>query len=229
MKLLTSSNQQTKLARSLIYKFMTFGVHMTPDDRTCKYKSAECFKHCLNGEGRGVFSNVKDSRTAKREYYFNDQHAFMYQLRDEVRSAINSALKQKMTPCFRLNLTSDIDYTKFKFENGKNIMQCFPTFQFYDYTKNARMMLKKKPLNYFVVFSRSEKNERTVQRMLERGHWCAVVFKNELPKRYKGFAVVDGTQHDLIFTHGRLNNHANVIGLKALPKLRKTDSKFMVA
>ena len=82
-------------------------------------------------------------------------------------------------------------------------MQKFPDTQFYDYTKGFGRMAKflngHYPSNYHLTFSRSEHNQKWCEMVLEMGGNVAVVFRDQLPKTWKGFEVVNGDENDLRF------------------------------
>jgi hypothetical protein len=84
-------------------------------------------------------SSVQRARIAKTLLFFHDKQAFLANLWKEVAKSMKSAEKKGMTPCFRLNLTSDLPWEKIKY-NGQNVFAAFPSVQFYDYTKSAERM-----------------------------------------------------------------------------------------
>ena len=76
------------------------------------------------------------------------------------------------------------------------------------------------PRNYHLTFSRSEHNDSLCDMVLQMGGNVAVVFRNQLPKTWKGFEVVNGDENDLRF----LDKKGVVVGLieKGLAKKDKT-------
>ena len=126
----------------------------------------------------------------------------MLQLVKEITNAIKLAIKKSQTPCFRLNLTSDLAWESQKF-NGVKLMEIFPDVQFYDYTKSFKRMEKylngKFPKNYHLTFSRSESNAEETKKVLRLGGNVACVFRNELPKTWQGYEVINGDETDLRF------------------------------
>lgn len=229
MKLLTTAN--TKIKKGEALGFQTFGVHLAPSNlsgfNTCKHASIGCGDSCLNTAGHGIFSTVQNARIEKTKFFFKDKALFMAQLVKEITSAIKSAERKNLIPCFRLNLTSDLPWEKILI-NGKNIFDLFPSVQFYDYTKYvSRMSLflaGELPSNYHLTFSRSESNESLVDAVLASGGNVAVVFRGELPASWKGKRVVSGDESDL-----RFNDPQNVIvGLVEKGKAKKDSSGFVV-
>ncbi len=96
--------------------------------------------------GMGAFSTVQAARIAKTRLYFEDRAAFMAQLVSEVRAFIRKAIKLGLIPVVRLNGTSDIPWERVPVEGKANIMDLFPSVQFYDYTK--RHNRRNLPTNY---------------------------------------------------------------------------------
>ena len=151
----------------------------------------------------------------------------MAQLVKEITSAVKSAERKNLVPCFRLNLTSDLPWEKILL-NGKNVFDLFPNVQMYDYTKNSARMTAflagELPSNYHLTFSRSESNEPLVDAVLASGGNVAVVFRGELPKQWKGKRVVSGDESDL-----RFKDPKNVVvGLVEKGRAKKDSSGFVV-
>jgi hypothetical protein len=228
MKLLGIANTKTMKGEALGYR--TYIMHLAPSTlsgyQVCPMASTGCATACLNLSGMGRFSNVQAARIAKTKWFFEDRASFMAQLVKEIRSAIRSSQKAGLVPVFRLNGTSDIRWeTVSVFVDAfwhNNIMDAFPSVQFYDYTKipNRRNV----PSNYHLTFSRSEMNEELALQVLSAGIMnVAVVFDN-LPKKWAGVTVVDGTETDLRF----LDERAVVVGLKANGKAKKDTTGFTV-
>lgn len=228
MKLLGIANTKTMKGEKLGYR--TYIMHLAPSTlsgyQVCPMASPGCASACLNLSGMGVFSTVQKARIAKTKRFFEDRAGFMTQLVKEVQSAIRSSRKAGLTPVFRLNGTSDIRWeTVAVFLDGfwyTNIMEAFPTVQFYDYTKipNRRDI----PANYHLTFSRSEVNEMEALQVLSAGVMNVAVVFDTLPKKWAGVKVVDGTETDLRF----LDDRAVVVGLKANGKAKKDATGFTV-
>lgn len=196
--------------------FKTYILYLSPFTQNskginlCSHASKGCADACLFGSGNGgMFSNVKQARINKTEFYLRDRIGFLYQLRNEINEAILRH-KGKDKVCIRLNGTSDIRWEKHKIFNGKNIFEIFPKVQFYDYTKNWLRFDTELPKNYHLTFSRNETNDLKAMELLKRGFNVAIVFENKLPESYNGFKVVNGDESDL-----RFKDEKNVIvGLK---------------
>jgi hypothetical protein len=67
--------------------------------------------------------NVQKARIDKTKFFFQDKEGFMTQLIKEISSAVKSAEKKKLVPCFRLNLTSDLAWEGVK-HKGKQFLNC---------------------------------------------------------------------------------------------------------
>jgi hypothetical protein len=121
---------------------------------------------------------------------------------------------------FRLNGTSDIRWETVEVDGHANIMELFPTVQFYDYTKlvNRRAL----PANYRLTFSLAENNDLAAW---ASGLNVAAVFKGKLPATFMGRPVIDGDETDLRF----LDPVGIVVGLKAKGKAKKDQTGFVRA
>lgn len=183
MSLLTTGNP--KIMKGTEQGYLTSILHLAPSVlsgyNTCPSASIGCKAACLNTAGRGgmikvgeTTNDIQRSRIAKTRMFFEDRANFLDTLRKEIASTIRLADKHNLTPVFRLNGTSDIRWENY------DIIERFPTVQFYDYTKlpNRRNL----PPNYHLTFSRSESNEHYIPMVLENGMNVAVVFRKDGPK-----------------------------------------------
>lgn len=229
MKLLTTSNTKIKKGEKL--GWLSFGIHLAPASlsgfNVCKDASAGCAAACLNTAGMGVYSTVQAARIAKTRLFFSDKSAFMSQLVKEITSAVKSAAKKQMNPCFRLNLTSDLPWEKIK-HDGKTIFEWFPHVQAYDYTKSpdrmSAFLAGDMPSNYHLTFSRSESNYKAVNAILTSGGNVAMVFRKSLPVSYAGLPVVNGDETDLRF----LDPQGVIVGLTEKGLAKKDLTGFVL-
>jgi len=229
MSLLNSGNAKTRKGEKK--GFITYGLHLAPANlsgfNVCKDASAGCAAACLNTAGRGAMSNVQRARIAKTRLFFSDKQKFLSDLWAEVKKSISSAARKEMTPCLRLNLTSDLPWEKIKF-NGQSVFDAFPEVQFYDYTKSAERMTAflsgLMPKNYHLTFSRSEGNHNLCLSFLQSGGNVAMVFRKSLPSQFQGFAVVDGDETDLRFMDGA----GKIVGLKEKGLAKKDETGFVL-
>ncbi len=185
---------------------------------TCASASKGCKEACLHEAGNPVFMPQKTlGRVNRTLLLFKDQAKFKYMAAKEIRNHEINCNKHGLKAVIRLNTTSDIMFEKSKF----NFMQDFPNVQFYDYTKHFKRMIKylkgQLPKNYHLTFSRNEVNDFQATQVLKAGGNVAVVFRKELPKKYKGYKVISGDEHDLRF----LDDKNVVVGLKEKLTLNK--------
>ena len=229
MSLLNSGNSKTRKGEKK--GFTTYGIHLAPASlsgfNVCDSSSAGCRWACLNTAGRGAMTSVQRARIKKTLFFFKDKQGFLAELWAEVAKSIKSAARKNMTPCFRLNLTSDLPWEKIKF-NGQSVMEAFPNVQFYDYCKSPERMTKfvngEMPKNYHLTFSRSETNGALALAFLRSGGNVAMVFRKSLPATYYGHEVIDGDETDLRF----LDGSGKIIGLKEKGLAKKDATGFVL-
>ena len=224
MKLLNGGNYKTSKGESFGWK--TYGLHLSPfnisGNNVCPNASTGCATACLNTAGRGAMRNVQEARIRKTQLFFNDREGFLRQLFKEIKSAVKSAARKELTPCFRLNLTSDIAWERY-------IIPAFKSYQFYDYTKSKQRMRRfldgRLPENYHLTFSRSEDtSEEQIREFCDRGGNVAVVFRDHLPKQWRGIKVINGDTTDLRFQDER----GVIVGLVAKGLGKKDETGFVV-
>jgi len=123
-----------------------------------------------------------------------------------------------------LNGTSDIQWETIEVECGQNIFQMFPQVQWYDYTKIPNRKVSHIS-NYHLTWSYSEANKKYADYFDAVRYNVAVVFKNGLPKMFKGLRVIDGDKTDMRFLDG---NKRVVVGLKAKGDAKTDTSGFVI-
>lgn len=203
MSLYTAVNPKLKKGEAMGY--MSFGVHFAPATisgyQVCASSSAGCRTACLYTSGHGQFTNTQEARIRKTKRFFEARETYLADLVKDTVAAIRKAMREQLKPAFRLNLTSDIRWETVPVGGYRNIMEMFPTVQFYDYTKHTNR--KNIPSNYYLTFSRSESNDAQVSEMFDRGYNVALVFDTPkgkpLPETYNGRKVIDGDVNDLRF------------------------------
>mgnify|MGYP006147259031 FL=1 len=235
--LLTSGNQKILKGEKLGY--VTKGIHLAPANlsgyEVCQWRSKGCTASCLNTAGRGQMNSIQVSRVNKTKLFFEKKMEFLEKLSKEITSSIKSAQKKSMKAVFRPNLTSDIMWENEINEDGATILEKHSSTQFYDYTKSFKRMCSflgkpfikgeaKFPSNYHLTFSRSENNDKKCEMVLLMGGNVAVVFRNQLPKTWKGFEVVNGDETDLRF----LDKKGVVVGLIEKGLAKKDETGFVV-
>jgi len=226
--LLSKGATNAKTAKNELTTFILYLAPSTLVDGfdLCPFASPECRALCLNTAGRGIFSNVQQSRINKTKFwgYFREQ--FYIQLGNELLKIHDNAIKHNKNIAIRLNGTSDVDHLGLLLRyTGINFLdQFYSDLIFYDYTKNINHVKKYKNSNYHLTFSRSECNDSTVDQAIQLGVNIAVVFRNELPATYKGRKVINGDLSDL-----RVFDPKNcIVGLIAKGKAKKQISNFVI-
>jgi hypothetical protein len=213
---------KTPKGEKLGYK--TAILYLAPSDtsgvmNTCP-KAGVCKDFCLGWyAGRVTFMpNIAKARLKKTERLANDTTTFINELSLEIGHLRRRVEKQGYKLCVRLNGSSDLP------QIARLLALRHPEVQFYDYTKIPRPWERTLP-NYHITFSRdSEANEADCLDALVHGVNVAVVFRGELPKRWKGVPVVSGDDTDLRF----LDPTSVVIGLREKGKMRKVETDFVV-
>ena len=232
---LGSVASSSKIAKGLKYNEMTYILYLAPAEQSgynvCPGSTAECREACLTESGHNRIDVKKNAinkaRIKKTKLFFEQRDFFMQWLQDEIAAAAKKAERAGMKFSVRLNGTSDLSPVQFHL-NGKNILELFPTVQFYDYTKvYNRVELTKKYSNYDLTFSYSGDNLMTTIAALENGVRAAMVFE-EVPQKYLGREVIDGDLYDMRY----LDANDVIIGLKYKKVRNKLDiskSKFVIS
>ena len=246
-KILTSGNPKTEKGRGAGY--WTFILHLAParlsGHNVCPMATAGCKAACLNTAGRGgliagrgrltekdvkagIHNTIQAARIRKTRAFFFDRPAFMASLVAEIRKAIRLAHREKLTPVFRLNGTSDIRWEAIPVEGAHNVMELFPDIQFYDYTKipNRRNI----PPNYALTFSLGDGNEPAARTSLKAGLNVSAVFrdKNTVQRyldrgTYLNRKIVSGDDTDLRF----LDPAKTIVALYAKGNAKQDKSGFV--
>ena len=225
-KRLLNIDNNAKTIKGQKLKVMTAILYLAPAKssgfNTCPMASKGCAASCLNTAGRGQMNSVQLGRINKTKWYFLERESFLIQLKKEIRSHINRCKIKGFTPAIRLNGTSDISWER------HNLFNEFKEVQFYDYSKIYKRAIKwadkKYPKNYHLTYSLNEDNKKEAMQVLKRGGNVSVVFRNKkLPKRFKGFKVINADYSDV-----RFKDPKNVIaGLYAKEKARYDQSGFV--
>lgn len=224
LRVMTFGN--TKTIKGLALRVLTAIFHLAPSRisgyQVCPMASIGCAAACLYTSGRGKFGKTKAARIRKTRQFFEDRDALLDLIVKDIRAVIRKANREGLIPAFRLNGTSDIRWEYVAVQGYKNLMEMFPTVQFYDYTAipNRRDL----PPNYHLTFSRKEDNEHHALNELYAGFNVAVVFRHRLPETWHGFRVIDGTEHDVRF----LDPENVVVGLLAKADAIHDTSGFVV-
>jgi hypothetical protein len=222
--LLTTQNAKTQKGEKK--KYLTGILYLKPSNSSglvnlCPNSSKGCELSCLNTAGRGAFDQVQAGRMRKTKAYLADKKQFLADLIDDVDKLVKRAKRLDMTPCVRINGTSDIPAL------AQAVADARPNVQFYDYTKNPEPY-KRTRKNYHLTFSKSEDNIAECLDALKNGVNVAVVFEKKLPKTYLGYKVINGDESDLRFLDKKSKGKAVIVGLTAKGKAKKDTTGFVV-
>ena len=225
-KLLSTANPKIQKGTKLGY--LSFILHLAPADlsgrETCPKRTAGCTSACLNTAGRGgMFKRgentnmIQKARIRKTQYFFNQRQDFMLDLKKDIEKAVKMAGKLGLIPVFRLNGTSDLSWEKYDMLPGLNVFECFPTVQFYDYTKVLGRKTKG-IANYHLTFSKADGNDSDVAEALLQGMSVVAVY-DKIPE-----GVPSADETDLRF----LDPKGIMLGLKAKGRAKKDYSGFVI-
>ena len=219
--LLNLQNGKTSKGEKL--GFLTGVLYLAPAETSgrwnlCPSSTAGCRAGCLAFAGRVEMESptgkIWRARNERTELLMRHRAEFLARLSKEIRALIKKAKRENLTPCVRLNGTSDLPFLPL------TVCPLFPEIQFYDYTKipiaqnDARLKLP----NYHLTFSRSESNGDDVARAIEQGVNVAVPFDIQrgkpLPSTWNEYTVIDGDISDLRFKDVRASRGV-IVGLRS--------------
>lgn len=230
MRKLLNIDANPKTVKGQKKGYMTAVLYLAPYNVSgylmCPFaEKAGCWKTCLNTAGRGGMpmhgeftspgglvlpdNPIQHARIARTKLWMEDRDAFLGQLSHEIFLFLRAAERKKLTPCIRLNGTSDIQWEKIPFGSRENVMAAHPDVQFYDYTKIPKRMYAVLPKNYYLCYSYSAASPRTTRegyRVEQSGASIVMVARNDEVKARlmedawsAGRSAVDGDEHDLRF------------------------------
>ena len=200
--LLSPPDANSKLRHSGTETHAAWSLSLSPArPDTCPHSTAGCRAACVGSGGLArAFPGIGDARRQKTDFFLKQPDRFLTRLENEIRAVISKHRDTSLTPLFRLNAFSDIVWELV----APQILK-IPEVRCYDYSKNPHRV----PLpNYSLTFSRAENNEHHALDWLKRGDNVSVVFHElgnycqhaaygqRLPKRWKGFTVIDGDRSD---------------------------------
>lgn len=217
MKLL-SVNADAKTVKGLKKGYLTGILYLTPSPVLCPACSEGCRKACLFSAGHGRMTTVQRARMRRTQLFLKHRQWFINMLICDIKELVRTAKRKHLTPCVRLNGTSDIDVQKV----FKSVLRKFSDVQFYDYTKVwARDVTEP---NYYLCYSKSENTDiYDITSILAHKDNVAVVF-DEVPKTWYGLEVINGDESDLRF----LDKRGIIVGLKAKGKALQDTTGFVV-
>jgi hypothetical protein len=241
MSLLSNAKTNPKTAKQLEeFGYEAVIHHMCPDNladgshTVCPDSTSGCRRGCLNTSGRSQIKGnlttrnlemymIHRSRISKTLDFFDDRQGYADKLSKELILLEARALKKGYTPVARLNGTSDVPWEKYI------PMDVFTNTQFYDYTKSyGRMMQFVRgvfPTNYDLTFSFSEDTTPVMLHWITaKGGNVAVVFRDEIPDKFRGKSVISGMEHDFRFR----DKKGYVVGLLARGRAKTDTTGFVV-
>jgi len=263
-KLLTIRNPKT--TKGIARQYLTGILHLAPFNlsgvNVCPMAEiAGCYKACLNTSGHGgigkggmvTYSSVKNrkrtnhvqaARIRRTRLFLEDRNEFMALLAEDIRKLQHQAIRQKVTPCVRLNGTSDIRWEDISlFTEGlpdqktfrgsrcnANIFAVFPDIQFYDYTKLPNRRRALDIPNYRLTFSYSDRKEfqpivkKAIDTYGDKVNLAVVFHPYPSTDTFAGKPIVNGEENDLRF----LDPPGCVVALKAKGQAKKDNSGFVV-
>ena len=194
MKLLDTRGGNTKLEKTgASAPFRYAGLSLYPDLRLCPgSKAAGCMDTCLAEQGRGVFSNVRESRQTKSQFFHANRPGFLKQLHRELDNFEKLCQRTGERGAVRLNVLSDVAWEML------GVPEEHPGLLFVDYTKRAGR-LNNTPENYKLIFSYSGRPQYRNQNRAAflTGLPVAVVFRGGFPRAFRGRPVIDGDRDDI--------------------------------
>lgn len=235
-KTLIGFNSNAKTIKGNTIGYYTGILYLAPSDisgyQVCPMaKLAGCESACLNTSGRGAFNSTQIARIKKTKEFFNERNWFMQNIVKDIEAGIRKAKKLNQELLIRLNGTSDIKFENVSFVDidgieYSNIMNRFPTVQFYDYTKIPNRV--ELPKNYDLTFSYSglvtfqKFNKIAIAKKMR----IATVFRTEksIPSTFLGMPVISGDKSDV----RHIEEHATIVALYAKGKAIKDKSGFVI-
>lgn len=227
-------SRNPKIAKSVAHfaelNLRVLSVYLTPARtgpvNTCTHHTRSCEAICVSdsrhhGFGR-LYGNVFNPRRDRTERFARDIGQFVSDFAQELRRATRLASRTGQQIIIRPNMGSDIDWpalaTTYSIDlfGERGVFPELASIQHYGYTKDGRRVLRKRPPNDYLVFSRAEtkSNQAWALRCLAAGHNVAVVFGHErnhgnhrqylteLPDEFQPegtrerYRVIDGDTHD---------------------------------
>ena len=242
MKLLTVQNAKTSKGEKLGYLtgILYMAPHTTATKKSlCPFSTPGCRDACLYTAGRGRFTKTQEARVRKARWFAADPDSFMEALYWDIAALKRKAEREGMKLAIRLNGTTDIRWEQVMVklhpdDTGlwwHNIMDCFPSVQFYDYTKWPRLRRALLPDNYDLTFScaETEENQAEAERWLAHNERVAAVFERAHDglrnfRSLERVMVYNGDNHDLTF----LQPKGCILALKAKGDAKHDTTGFVI-
>lgn len=162
-------------------KYDSYVMYLQPADKVAKQtlcafaEKAGCKEPCLIDSGQLGMSVGQNAATKRTILMLLRPDYFKAQILAEIDKAERKALKGGMPALFRLNGTSDLDFS--------DIIKARPRSMFYDYTKLLSRVRKNSIANYDLTFSGSMfsmQSRSALQKAVVAGHRIALAFNTKL-------------------------------------------------
>jgi len=181
-------------------KFNTYILYLQPADKVaiktlCAFASkAGCKKPCLIESGQLGMTSGQNASTKRTILMLLRPQWFSAQLLGEIDKAEEKALRAGIPALFRLNGTSDLDFS--------HIIEKRPHSLFYDYTKILTRVRKNNLDNYDLTFSGSMfsvQSKNALRKAVIRNYRIAMAFNTKeiardlltVPKGFMSFDTTD--------------------------------------
>ena len=162
-------------------KFDTYIMYLQPADKIaiktlCSFATkAGCKEPCLIDSGQLGMTTGQNAATKRTILMLLRPDYFKARILSEIDKAERKALKTGIPALFRLNGTSDIDFS--------DIYKARPNTMFYDYSKLLSRVRKNTLANYDLTFSGSmysKQSRAALRKAVTAGHRIAVAFNTKL-------------------------------------------------
>ena len=219
----------------------------------CKKATIGCTTSCLYHQGvtkNSAFNKnrIKQARLKRTLKFLIQREEFFTQLIKEIKALERKAQRKGLTPSIQLNGTSDILWEKESFIHDEveynNLMDLFPTIQFFDYTKyDIKKTRKKLPKNYHLTYSRAGTNKgkliddwNILASYLDAGIDIAVIFSASMKEHilnsstYNEYKVIDGDVYNCraYDIYQREDNKGLIVALEVANKTDINNSGFII-
>ena len=162
-------------------KYDTYVMYLQPADKIaiktlCSFATkAGCKEPCLIDSGQLGMTTGQNAATKRTILMLLRPDYFKARILSEIDKAERKALKTGIPALFRLNGTSDIDFS--------DIYKARPNSKFYDYSKLLSRVRKNTLANYDLTFSGSmysKQSRAALRKAVTAGHRIAVAFNTKL-------------------------------------------------
>ena len=179
-KPMTFFGSSTKLEKGAA-KFDSYVIYLQPADKIavhtlCSFAAkAGCKGPCLIDSGQLGMTTGQNAATKRTILMLLRPDYFKAQVLSEIDKAERKAVKTDMPALFRLNGTSDLDFS--------DIYKARPNSQFYDYSKELSRVRKNTLANYDLTFSGSmysKQSRAALRKAVKAGHRIAMAFNTKL-------------------------------------------------